>query len=50
LSLGWGLAQRGVRFFAGTHLLWFDKAGSLYRPVRVHPSQPDTPPLTGAAM
>jgi hypothetical protein len=44
LALGWGLAQRGCRFFAGTHLLFFNGDGRPYQPVRTCPSQPSTAP------
>jgi hypothetical protein len=48
LALGWGLAQRGCRFFARTHLLLHDGERNSYLPVRAHPSQPAAAPHDAA--
>ncbi|WP_433678306.1 hypothetical protein [Nocardia sp. CA-119907] len=44
LAIGWELARRELRFFAGTHLIHYDTTTRTYTPMRVHPSQPTTPP------
>lgn len=47
LLLGWHLSQEKVRFFAGTHLMYYDwqrthekQLNTPYLAMRVHPSQP----------
>lgn len=42
LALGWELSRKRIRFFAGTHLMNYDRGA--FVPMRVHPSQPATPP------
>jgi hypothetical protein len=43
-ALGWGLAQSDCRFFTGTYLLHYHLPAGPFQPIRVHPSQPTTPP------
>ncbi|MEW1734424.1 hypothetical protein AB0346_00540 [Nocardia beijingensis] len=42
LALGWELSRKRIRFFAGTHLMHYNNG--TFIPMRVHPSQPTTPP------
>jgi hypothetical protein len=44
LALGFGIAQSSTRFLTGTHLLHYDSDSQSYLPLRVAPSQPNSPP------
>lgn len=57
LLLGWHLSQEKVRFFAGTHLMYYDEQKSHYEELstpylamRVHPSQPQHFPAPTATL